>query len=97
MYNFPKSITSEKDLDVYKNYLDKNFPKTNTSGENGFLSRYTGKTVKIEMNIGNRTEIKIGILTDVYGDCIVLSRPRESFTMLCKYDAVKCITVMQSN
>lgn len=96
--NLPIPITTENDLSVYENYLIEEFdvsPKP-TPNLTDYLKSYIGKPVKIDCDIGNRFESKIGILTQVGKDFITISLQSKK-DMIIALKTVKFLTILQNS
>ncbi len=107
MSEFLQSISSEKDLEPYENYLQRNrnigLKKENvytpTQLKYGlympsFLSGFIGKTVKIESIIGNKLDVKAGVLTTVGTGFVVIREYRTNNTVICDINTIKYVTVI---
>ena len=93
--NLPIPIYSDKDLLFYENYLNREFPSTNTENSYEYLNKFLKSIVKIDCGIGNRIESKIGILDSINEDFLVIIQNQKKCIILLK--CVKFITVLRQN
>ncbi|MBR4116975.1 MAG: hypothetical protein IKK65_02725 [Clostridia bacterium] len=95
---FPLPLTNETDLEVYEEYLKNEFsenrhqPQTLTS----ILKGYIGKNVKADCAIGNRLESRIGLLTDV-GENFLIIKPPNRQELIIHLGSLKFLSILQNN
>ena len=110
--NFPIPIVSEKDLNVYENYLRQDNKATNVVIKNksyvpetltnpvflpAFLKNHIGKLVKIESLIGDCLQAKIGTLLQVGADFVVIKLNQNCSSMVIEGRSIKFITIIHDN
>ena len=105
--NFPLPIVSEKDLSVYEDFLlqdtkhltqnNKSFtPETLTNPIflPAYLKNHIGKLVKIEAQIGENLETKIGTLMQIGADFVVIKLKQNCSSMVIEGKCIKFITII---
>ena len=95
-YNLPMSISCEKDLSHYENYLKKD-NITQYSAFDSYLNSIKGKLIKAETIICGRLECRIGILMEVGSDYIIIKPSKECVSTVIKLEDIKFITVIHDN
>ncbi len=93
MHNFPKTIKSEKDLNYYSDYLEKEKHPHNAKCIQS-VGDLIGSIVKIDSTVANRMESKSGVLISFDGTFLGLRQPQTGKTVFCAINAVKYITVL---
>lgn len=90
-YRLPQPINSEKDLDIYENFLTANSPKTVIGYEaqaikpnifTDYLINKIDKKVRIDCFAGNFIQSKIGILINVGTDYLEIRSNNNSSTII---------------
>ncbi len=96
--NFPTPITNETDLEFYENYLKDEFVTVENKAETftDLLKKYIGKPIKADCTIGNRVEYRIGILSSVGMDFIII-KPNRNREIIIKLQSIKFISVLPNN
>ena len=110
--NFPIPIVSEKDLNVYENYLKQENKQKNISIKSkvyvpetltnpvflpAFLKNHIGKLVKIESLVGECLQAKIGTLLQVGADFVVIKLNQNCSSMVIEGRSIKFITIIHDN
>ena len=110
--NFPIPIVSEKDLNVYENYLRQDNKATKVVVKNksyvpetltnpvflpAFLKNHIGKLVKIESLVGECLQAKIGTLLQVGADFVVIKLNQNCSSMVIEGRSIKFITIIHDN
>ena len=110
--NFPIPIVSEKDLNVYENYLRQDNKATNVVVKNksyipetltnpvflpAFLKNHIGKLVKIESLIGDCLQARVGTLLQVGADFVVIKLNQNCSSMVVEGRSIKFITIIHDN
>lgn len=102
--NFLPAIVSEKDLNIYENYLNKDTAKYPVSIENpknnslpNHLHNHIGKLIKTESVIGETVICKIGKLLQVGNNFLVVKLPNACATTVIELSSVKFITIVHDN
>lgn len=90
-YNLPQSITSEKDLRYYEEYLKCDLKKPDL---NTYLEEQKGKFVKAEICFERFFQSRIGVMLDVGTDYIVLKQGNGSESVI-PISAIRLLTVMR--
>ena len=95
--NFPIAITNEADLDFYKTYLEQEFKETTPRTFLQKLNDYIEAPIKIECLLGNRIETKIGHLSEVGEDFILLKSLQNRQKLLLHLSTVKAVMPLKEN
>jgi hypothetical protein len=93
--DFPSPIDNDSDLEFYENYLKQEFKTTQHSTFVEYLKRYIGFTLKIDCAIGNRIDTKIGKLTEVGEDFILLNIAPTNQKTMVRLGNVKFVTILK--
>ena len=96
--DFPIPITRQHDLDYYENYLDNEFSMVEKQETrlSQFLKTYIGKPIKIDYAIGNKSEARMGVLSSVGDDFLVIKSQNQN-DIIIPLASVKSLTVLQNN
>ena len=102
--NFLPTIVSEKDLNIYENYLNKDKNKYPVSIENptnnllpSYLYTHIGKLIKTESVIGENIICKVGKLLQVGNNFLVIKLKDTCATTVIELSSVKFITIVHDN
>ncbi len=94
--NLPVPIYNDEDLLFYEDYLKQEFTTINTQKSYEYLKNFLNCIVKIDCEIANRIESKIGTL-ETFGEdflVITLQNQKKSIILL---KCVKFITILQNS
>ncbi len=94
--NLPIPITNEKDLLFYEDYLKQEFTTVNTQESYEYLENFLKCVVKIDCEIANRIESKIGTLETFGKDFLVINLQNQKKSIIL-LKCVKFITILQNN